>query len=342
MPRKMRMNSAIATAVGDEMRVDDSVVMFGEDIAAAGGPFKTSAGLLEEFGPVRVRDTPISEMAFTGAAVGAAALGLRPVIEIMFMEFLGVALDQLSTQAAKFHYLSGGEVSVPMTVRASVGTGTGFGTQHSQTLENWVSATPGLVVVSPSDPQTAYGLIRAAIRHSDPVIVLEPRAHYAARAEVETGEAGLTALGAARLARQGDAVTVVTLGRTTSVALDAATRLAADGVEVEVVDLLTLVPWDVEAVLASVLRTGRLVVVEDSPVTGGWGSDIVARVVREAFGALRAAPFRISAPDVPVPYGKELETRYAPTADDVVRQLGAYVRSGNVPHPWWVEEGVTR
>lgn len=342
MPAKMRVNSAVAAAIGDEMRADDSVVMFGEDIAVAGGPFKTSLGLLEEFGPVRVRDTPISEMAFTGAAVGAAAVGLRPVVEIMFMEFLGVALDQLVTQAAKFHYLSGGAVSVPLVVRASVGTGTGFGAQHSQTLENWVTATPGLAVVSPADPQTAYGLIRSAIRHPDPVIVLEPRVLYGTRGEVERGEAGIVPLGTARIARPGDAVTVVTLGRTTSVALGAATRLAADGVEVEVVDLLTLVPWDVEAVLGSVARTGRLVVVEDSPVTGGWGADIVARVVREAFGDLRAAPFRISAPDVPVPYGKELEARYAPSPDEVVRQVGAYVRTGEVPDPWWVEEGVAR
>lgn len=340
MSAKMRMNSAIAAAIGDEMRADDAVVMFGEDIAMAGGPFKTSAGLLDEFGPVRVRDTPISEMAFTGAAVGAASVGLRPVVEIMFMEFLGVALDQLATQAAKFHFLSGGAVSVPMVVRASVGTGTGFGTQHSQTLENWVTATPGLVVASPSDPQTAYGLTRAAIRHPDPVILLEPRALYTARAEVETGEAGIVPLGSARVARSGDAATVVTLGRTTSVVLDAAAALAEDGVDIEVVDLLTLAPWDTATVLASVSRTGRLVVVEDSPSTGGWGADIVARVVRDLFADLRAAPFRISAPDAPVPYGKELEARYAPNVDDVVRQLGGYVRTGEVPDPWWVHEGI--
>lgn len=340
MPRKMRMNSAIAAAIGDEMRADDAVIMFGEDIAAAGGPFKTSVGLLEEFGSVRVRDTPISEMAFTGAAVGAAAVGMRPVIEIMFMEFLGVALDQLATQAAKFHYLSAGAISVPLVVRASVGTGTGFGSQHSQTLENWVTATPGLVVASPSDPQTAYGLTRAAIQHPDPVILLEPRALYAARAEVETGESGIVPLGAARILRRGDAATVVTLGRTTSVAVEAAERLAEDGIETEIIDLLTLMPWDVDAVVDSVSRTARLVVVEDSPVTGGWGGDIVSRVVREAFGNLRAAPFRISAPDAPVPYGKELEARHAPSPDEVVRQLSSYVRTGEVPVPWWVEEGV--
>lgn len=339
MIRKLRMNTAIATAVGDEMRADESVIMFGEDVAAAGGPFKTSDGLLAEFGPNRVRDTPISEMAFTGAAVGAAALGLRPVIEIMFMEFLGVALDQLVTQGAKFHYLSGGKLTVPLVVRASVGAGTGFGGQHSQTLENWVAATPGLVVASPSDPQSAYELTRAAIRHPDPVILLEPRVLYGVRAEVDPDASELR-LGRARIVRSGDAATVVTLGRTTSVALTAAEALAEDGIEVEVVDLLTLVPWDVPMILASIERTGRLVVVEDAPESGGWGSEIIATVVRERFGALRSAPFRISAPDVPVPYGKELEQRYAPAADEVIRQLRQHLADGSVPQPWWRREGV--
>lgn len=339
MPR-MRMNQAIATAIADEMRADPSVIMFGEDIAAAGGPFKTSDGLLEEFGPSRVRDTPISEMAFTGAGVGAAAMGMRPVVEIMFMEFLGVALDQLVTEAAKFRYLSGGTLSVPLTVRASVGTGTGFGTQHSQTLENWVTATPGLTVVSPSDGQSAYGLLRAAIQHPDPVIVLEPRVLYGVRSEVATGDEHVLPLGRARILREGTAVTVVTLGRSTSVALSAAEALAEQGHEVEVVDLLTLVPWDVATVRESVARTGRLVVVEDAPLTGGWGGDVVSRIVAEQFGDLRAAPFRICSPDVPVPYGKELEARYAPQPEEVVTQVAAYLASGEVPPPWWVREGL--
>lgn len=339
MATKVRMNSAVAAAIADEMRADPSVVMLGEDIAAAGGPFKTSAGLLDEFGPNRVRDTPISEMAFTGAAVGAAAMGLRPIVEIMFMEFLGVALDQLATQAAKFHYLSGGAFSIPLTVRASVGTGTGFGAQHSQTLENWVTATPGLVVASPSDPQTAYGLTRAAVRHSDPVILLEPRGLYATRAEVDTGEVGVYPLGRARVVRTGNAATLVTFGRTTSVALAAADQLSRDGTDIEVVDLLTLVPWDVATVLESVDRTGRLIVVEDAPATGGWGSEVVARVVRDRFERLRAAPFRITSPDVPVPFGKELEARFAPAADDVARQVSSYLMSNDVPDPWWVSEG---
>ena len=334
---KMRMNQAIVAALADEMRADPTVMIMGEDIAVAGGPFKTSDGLLDEFGPLRVRDTPISEMGFTGAAVGAAAMGLRPVVEIMFIEFLGVALDALVTEGAKFRYLSAGQVTCPMVVRATVGSGLGFGSQHSQTLENWLMATPGLKVCVPSDPQSAYGLLRSAIRDQDPVVVLEPRALYAQREEVVTGEAGIIPLGTARIVRPGTAATVVTLGQTKNVVLQAAEQANLD---VEVIDLLSLVPWDVESVLASVRRTGKLVVVEEAPESGGWGSEIVATVVRHAFDALTAAPFRITAPNVPVPYAKDLEARYIPTADDVARQLDRYLASGQIPAPWWVEEGI--
>lgn len=336
---KMRMNQAIAAALADEMRADHSVMVMGEDIAVAGGPFKTSDGLLAEFGPLRVRDTPISEMGFTGAAVGASILGLRPVVEIMFVEFLGVALDALVTEAAKMRYLSNGEVGCPMVVRASVGSGLGFGCQHSQTLENWLAATPGLKVVSPSDPQSAYGLLRAAIQDPDPVVVLEPRALYATRDEVVTGPAGMCPIGQARIVRPGSAATVVTLGQTTGVVLTAAKQA---GLDLEVVDLLTLVPWDVQTVLTSVRRTGRLVVVEEAPVSGGWGSEIVATVTSRAFGSLTAAPFRITAPDVPVPYAKHLEARYLPTVEEVTTQLTEYLAAGSVPDPWWIREGIAR
>jgi acetoin:2,6-dichlorophenolindophenol oxidoreductase subunit beta len=333
----MRFQQAVAAGIADEMRADDSVLVLGEDVAAAGGPFKTSDGLLAEFGPRRVRDTPISEMGFLGAAVGAAAMGMRPVVEIMFMEFLGVALDQLVTEGAKFRYLSKGQLAVPLTVRASVGSGLGFGCQHSQTLENWTTATPGLKVVVPNDPQSAYGLLRAAIRDPDPVLVLEPRALYAGRGEVRTGDEAVMEIGRARVLRHGSRATVVTLGQTARVALDAA---AAADLDVEVVDLLTLVPWDRNAVLESVVRTGRLVVVEEAPRSGGWGHEIVSTVASEAFGQLRAAPFRITAPDVPVPYAKELEARYLPSADEVARQLTQYLDDGVVPAPWWVREGI--
>lgn len=334
---KMWVRQAIVNALADEMRSDPSVIMFGEDIAAAGGPFKTSEGLLAEFGPSRVRDTPISEMAFTGAAVGAAIMGMRPVIEIMFMEFLGVALDQLVTEAAKMSYMSSGKLSVPMVVRASVGTGLGFGCQHSQTLENWVMATPGLKVVSPSDGQSAYGLLRSAIRDPNPVIVLEPRSLYAERQEVVTGPEGIIELGRARIRRAGSQVTVVALGGTVEVAAKA---IEESGIDADLIDLLTLSPWDRPTVMDSVRRTGRLVVVEDSPHSGGWGSEIVAAVVSEAFSDLAAPPFRITAPDVPVPYPKTLESKYRPSSAEVSRQLTEYLAQGSVPAPWWIKEGV--
>jgi pyruvate dehydrogenase E1 component beta subunit len=334
---KMRMNQAVVAALADEMRADPAVMLMGEDIAAAGGPFKTSDGLLEEFGPLRVRDTPISEMGFTGAAVGASAMGLRPVVEIMFVEFLGVALDALVTEGAKFRYLSKGQVNCPMVVRCTIGSGLGFGSQHSQTLENWLAATPGLKVCVPSDAQSAYGLLRAAIRDEDPVAFLEPRALYAQRGEVVTGEAGIIPLGKARIVRAGASATVVTLGQTTSIALAAASQHDLD---IEIVDLLSLVPWDVETVLSSVRRTGRLVVVEEAPESGGWGSEIVAAVVREAFTELTAPPFRITTPNVPVPYAKDLEARFLPGPDEVGRQISTYLETGRVPSPWWIEEGI--
>jgi len=335
---QMRFRQAIVAALEDEMESDPRVMIMGEDIAAAGGPFKTSEGLLERFGANRVRDTPISEMAFTGAGVGAAIAGLRPVVEIMFMEFLGVALDQLVTGAAKMHYLSKGEVSVPLTVRASVGSGSGFGSQHSQTLENWVTATPGLTVVTMSTPQNAYGILRAAIQDPGPTIVLEPRALYAVRGAVERGPAGMVTLGRAQVVRPGSALTLVTMGQTLTAALAAVEQA---GIDAEVIDLITLAPWDRTTVLESVARTGRLVVVEEAPESGGWGSEIVAAVTRELFGSMSAAPFRITTPNVPVPYNRELEARYFPQPAEIARQLTEYQSTGAVPAPWWVVEGWT-
>lgn len=333
---KMRMRQAIGAALADEMRSDPTVMLLGEDVAVAEGPFKTSEGLLKEFGPLRVRDTPISEMGFTGAAVGAAAMGMRPVVEIMFMEFLGVALDMVVTEAAKFRYLSGGRLSVPMVVRASVGSGLGFGMQHSQTLENWLAATPGLCVVVPNDPQSAYGLTRAAIRHDGPVAVLEPRALYAVRGDVEVGEGAIATLGKARLMRTGTDVTVVTLGQTTGVVLEA---VDAAQIDAEVIDLSTLVPWDRQTVFTSAAKTGRLVVVEEAPASGGWGSEILASTTSKVFGSLKAPPFRITSPDVPVPYTPALEARYLPTRELVAEQLSSYLATGEVPAPWWETEG---
>lgn len=331
MPR-MRMNQAVAAALADEMRADPDVVMFGEDIAAAEGPFKTSTGLLEEFGPLKVRDTPISEMGFLGAAVGAAATGLRPVIEIMFIEFIGVALDQLVTEAAKFHYLSRGTVTVPLTMRGSIGAGLGFGCQHSQTLENWMYGNPGLKLAVASGPANAYGLLRSAIRDDNPVVMLEPRALYAQRGPMETGEDALVPLGQAAVRREGNDVTVVALGAMVRNALAAAEDAPWSG---EVIDLQTLAPYDKEALLESVAKTKRLVTVEENPLTGGWGGEITSFVTGELFGELEAPPVRITCPDVPVPYGKELEQRYLPNPGYIASQVGALLETGRRPPHWW-------
>ncbi len=334
---RMRMNQAIAAAIADEMRENPDVVTFGEDVAVAGGPFKTSDGLLEEFGPLRVRDTPIAEMGFMGAAVGAAATGLRPIAEIMFVEFLGVALDQLVTEAAKFNYLSGGTVRAPMVMRASVGAGLGFGCQHSQVMESWMVGSPGLKIVALSGPHNAYGLMRAAIRDDNPVAVLEPRILYAVRGEVKTGVEGIIPLGQAARAASGDDITLVSLGSTVRTCIDAAG--AAEGWSADVLDLQTLQPWDIEAVLESVSRTGRLAVVEECPYSGGWGADIVSTVVAEAFGDLNAPPIRITAPDVHVPFGKELEQRYLPSTEYVTAQVGELLATGETPPHWWERDG---
>lgn len=331
MPR-MRMAQAIAAALADEMADDESVVLIGEDVGAAGGVFKTSVGLFERFGAHRVRDTPIAEMGFLGAAVGAAMRGVRPVVEIMFAEFMGVAMDQLVTEAAKLRYLSAGGFSVPLVVRMSAGAGLGFGAQHSQTLETWFTQTPGLKVVCPSDAASAYGLLRAAIRDDDPVLVIEPRVLYGERGDVDT-DAELPQIGQAVVAHQGSDATVVTLGQSVSVSLEA----ARSGLDVDVIDLRSIAPWDLGAVLESVRRTRRLVTVEASSYSAGWGAGVVAEVVGSAFGVLAAPPLRVTAPDTPVPYTAELERRFLPDSEYVSKQVNALITTNSRPDPWWQE-----
>lgn len=332
---RLRMNQAVGKAIADELRADPSVVLWGEDVAEAGGVFKATVDLHEEFGE-RVRDTPISEMGFLGAAAGAAALGMRPVVEIMFIEFLGVALDQLVTEAALFPYLSAGRYDVPLTVRASAGAGLGFGSQHSQTLERWFVGTPGLKVVAVSGAASAYELTRAAIQDDGPVLVIEPRRLYATRGEVDT-TAPIRPLGRAEVLRAGGDVTVVAAGGVVETAVAAVEESEFDA---EVIDLRTVWPWDVDRVLSSVERTGRLLIVEESPRGAGWGSAVAAEVASEGFERLTAPIARVTTPDVPVPFSPNLEARFLPTAAEVALQLTSLVQDDKVLAPWWVREEV--
>lgn len=334
MMQRLRMNQAIALAIREEMERDNRIIMMGEDIAEAEGSFKTSEGLLKRFGPSRVRDTPISEMGFLGAAVGAAVTGLRPVVEIMFIEFLGVALDQVVTEAALMRYLSGGTLQVPLTVRASAGAGLGFGCQHSQTLERWLIGSPGLKVAIPSGARTAYGLMKAAIRDDDPVVVIEPRPLYGRREVFDAQPDAVIPLGVGEVLQEGEDVTIVALGQTVGIARAAA---AAASWSADVIDLRAIQPWDRELVQASVEKTGRLVTVEENQFSGGWGTGIVSSVVGSCFGALRSPPVRITAPDVPVPYGTDLEQRFVPSADYVSTQVEVLLKTDRVPRSWWEE-----
>jgi pyruvate/2-oxoglutarate/acetoin dehydrogenase E1 component len=316
LPVKMRMSQAISSAIAHEMRRDPRVIVLGEDVAEAGGVFKATDGLLSEFGPERVRDTPISEMGFLGAGVGAAMMGLIPVVEIMFMEFLGVALDQLVTQAGQLHYLSNGLLSVPLTVRASAGAGLGFGSQHSQTLERWIMGSPGVKLVVPSGAQSAFALVRAAIRDPNPVVVLEPRVLYSAREDVSLDESFQDAIGRARVLTSGDDITIVSVG---SMVPECRSALAGVRAGVDLIDLQCLSPWDKDTVVASVRRTGRLLIVEENPRMLGWGCEIAFEVQAAVFNNLRAPIHRLTAPDTFVPFQKELEARYRPSPADITK-----------------------
>ena len=328
----LRMRQAVMKALDDALAEDPMVIVMGEDVAAAGGPFKVTEGLLEKHGPERVIDTPISEMGFMGAAVGAAVCGMKPVVEMMFVEFTGVALDQLTTEAATMRYLSRGKFTVPMVMRASAGAGQGFGCQHSQMLDHWFRGTPGLKVCVASGSRTVYGLLRSAIEDPDPVVVLEPRVLYAEREEFDVDESYRIPLGKSETVREGKDVTVLTCGAMTRVVAEAAEKTNAS---VEVIDMLSLWPWDEAAVTKSVARTSRLVTVEEAPVGTGWGGTVISTILGHSFRALKAPPHRITLPDAPVPYNGGLESRYLPNAPYVTQQIDALVSTGRAPQAWW-------
>ena len=313
---ELTYRQAVAYGIAQEMERDSTVVMLGEDIGAAGGVFKTTEGLLERFGPERVRDTPISEQAIIGAAMGAAMTGLRPVAELMFSDFFGVAWDMVANQVAKTRYMTDGQVSLPLVIRTANGGGLRFGAQHSQSIENWAMAIPGLKVVAPSTPADMAGLMAAAIRDPDPVIVCEHKALLADKGEVPDGE-HVEPLGQARVLREGTDATVVALAAMVPRALSAAEALAGEGISLEVIDLRTLVPLDVDTVLTSVAKTSRLFTVEENPRLCGWGAEIVSIVVEEAIYSIDGPVVRITTPHVPLAANPILEDAQMPSAERI-------------------------
>ncbi len=311
---------AVNRALASEMRNDPSVIVFGEDVGQSGGTFSVTRGLHQEFGPRRVMDTPISEAAIAGAAVGAAMCGLRPVVEIMFMDFITLAMDALVNQAAKARFMFGGQASVPMVVRTPHGGNLTAGPQHSQCLEAWFAHVPGLKVVCPSDAQSAHDLLIESIRDPNPVVFIENRWLYKFKGGLDT-ERRLYRLGEARVVRAGSDVTLVTYGAGVRVCLAAAVELAAHDIASEVIDLGTIQPWDRETVGRSVSKTGRLVVVHEAVKEFGVGAEIAAHVAEHSFSALKGPVCRIGAPFMPSPFSPDLEKHYVPSAADVVDQV---------------------
>jgi pyruvate dehydrogenase E1 component beta subunit len=313
---ELTYREAIARGIAQEMRRDENVVFLGEDVAEAGGVFKATVGLLAEFGPRRVRDTPISEQAILGAAMGAAMTGLRPVAEIMFSDFFAVCWDIVANEIAKSRYMTNGQVSFPLVIRAGNGGGLRFGAQHSQCVENWAMAVPGLKVVVPATPADVIGLMAAAIRDPDPVIFLEAKALLPVKGDVPDGE--ITGeLGQAAVRRRGEHATIAALGAMVPRALAAADQLAADGIECTVIDVRSLVPLDTRTLLTEVSATGRLFTVEENPRLCGWGAELVSIVTEEAFFDLDGAPVRITTPHIPLPAADALEDLAIPSVERI-------------------------
>ena len=319
---ELTYREAVSRAIAQEMERDETVYFIGEDVAAAGGVFKTTEGLLERFGPRRVRDTPISEQAIVGAVMGGAMNGLRPIAEIMFSDFFAVCWDMIANQIAKTRYMTNGQVALPLVIRTANGGGVRFGAQHSQSVEAWAMAIPGLKVVVPSNPTDMIGLFAAAVRDPDPVIVVEPKALYAMKADVPDGEI-VDRLGAATVVREGSDVTICALGSMVHRAMDAAERLAADGIGAEVIDVRSLVPLDTQAILASTSKTGRFVTVEESPRLCGWGAEVASIVAEEVFYDLDGPVVRITTPHIPLPSTDALEDLAIPSPDVIVERVKA-------------------
>jgi pyruvate dehydrogenase E1 component beta subunit len=314
---ELTYRDAVAAGIAQEMERDERVVFLGEDIGAAGGVFKATVGLFERFGPKRVRDTPISEQAIIGAAMGAAMTGLRPIAEIMFSDFFGVCWDLIANEIAKTRYMTNGQITLPLVIRTANGGGARFGAQHSQSVENWAMAIPGLKVVAPSTPADVMGLIAAAVRDPDPVIVFEHKSLYAVKGEVPDGEV-IDRLGTAKILRSGKDCTIAALALMVPRALEAAERLEhEEGIACEVIDLRSLVPLDTQAILGSVAKTARFFTVEENPRLCGWGAEVASIVAEECFWSLDAPIVRITTPHIPLPAADWLEDATLPSVERI-------------------------
>ena len=317
---QLTFREAIARGIAQEMRRDESVVFLGEDVGAAGGVFKGTVGLLDEFGPVRVRDTPISEQAILGAAMGAAMTGLRPIAEIMFADFFAVCWDIVVNEIAKSRYMTNGQMIFPLVIRSGNGGGLRFGAQHSQSVENWAMMIPGLKVVVPSNATDVIGLMAASIRDDDPVIFLEAKALYATKMDVPDGEI-VDTLGSAKVLRKGNDATLVALGYMVPRALAAAQELAASGIDCTVIDVRSLVPLDTQTILREVSATGRMFTVEENPRLCGWGAELASIVSEEIFYDLDGPVVRITTPHIPLPAADALEDLAIPSVERVVTTI---------------------
>lgn len=322
-PEQMNYRKAVPAAIAAEMRLDSSIIVLGEDVGAAGGVFKTTLGLFEEFGATRVLDTPISEQAIVGAAIGSSIQGLRPIAELMFADFAGVTFDQIANQLAKYRYMSAGQYRLPVTIRLANGVGGGFAAQHSQSAENWFLHIPGLKIVTPSTPADMYGLLRAAIADDDPVLVFEHKGLFNVKGDIGTER---IALGEANVARPGSDITIVAAQLMFHRALEAADALQAQGISAEVIDPRTLVPFDDVTVQRSLTKTSRLMVVQEGPAGGGWGSDLIARLMQDAWQLFDAPPRLVCSPNTPVPYAANLEAAWLPSVAEITRQAVELVR----------------
>ncbi len=318
---ELTYRTAVARAIAQEMTRDPSVVFLGEDIGDAGGVFKATEGLFAQFGPDRVRDTPISEQAIIGAAMGAAMTGLRPIAEIMFSDFFAVCWDIVANQIAKSRYMADGQVTFPLVIRSGNGGTLRFGAQHSQSVENWAMAIPGLKVVAPSNPVDVIGLFAAAVRDPDPVLFFEHKGLYANKAEVPDGEI-VDTLGTAKVLREGDDCTILALAAMVPRAVAAAAQLAEQGIEATVVDIRSLVPLDTETILRATGHTGRIFTVEENPRLLGWGAELVSIIAEEGFWTLDGPIVRITSPHVPLPSADSLEDLAIPSVERIVTTIG--------------------